>query len=583
MCLFFYRRQNNMAYKFQRGNAVASGSFTAEHGLTSGDGFTVSAGTVTLPASSVATAALAASSVTIGSTSVSLGATATSLDGLTTIDTTNIEVTNIKAKDGTAAVTVADTTGHVTITNLTGTSVDINGGTIDGATIATSDITVGAGKTLNVSAGTLTLAAGQVGADKVGAGTFNAGTYSFAGSTITSIPAVTQFTASNSSLGDATATTLSSSGNIQGGGSLTIAGASVFNGNVTLGDAGTDIISVGGVFTSSLNPNASGQNDLGITTKLWRNVKSQYLSSSIDLLVGGTATVATSLTAATLTASVGSTLGATVVTTITGSSTATFQSMTSNNVTIGGGTINATPIGGTTQAAGQFTTLSASSALQVGTSITASSGVLVNAGGLTVSAGDSSVQKLTVNGDLIVLGSTFSASVGTLVIEDKQIVLADGAPNAAAAYGAGFFISGANAEWTLKQNGEGAAASSGEIFVASGSSGLRAIQASSFYGSLVGSMASTVSASVGGATLVTGVNYFGTVGGAVSVTLPASAGLSIGNSVKVKAGSDCSTTNTITINKDGSQTIDGETFVVLESPWAALEFVYVTTDTWRIF
>jgi fibronectin-binding autotransporter adhesin len=523
-----------MAYKFQRGNAVASGSFTAEHGLTSGDGFTVSAGTVTLPASSVATAALAASSVTIGSTSVSLGATATSLDGLTTIDTTNIEVTNIKAKDGTAAVTVADTTGHVTITNLTGTSVDINGGAIDNVTIGTST-------------------------------------------------AVTQFTASNSSLGVATATSLSSSNNIQGGGSLTIAGASVFNGNVTLGDAGTDIISVGGAFTSSLNPNASGQNDLGITTKLWRNVKSQYLSSSIDLLVGGTATVATSLTAATLTASLGSTLGATVVTTITGSSTATFQSMTSNNVTIGGGTINATPIGGTTQAAGQFTTLSASSALQVGTSITASSGVLVNAGGLTVSAGDSSVQKLTVNGDLIVLGSTFSASVGTLVIEDKQIVLADGAPNAAAAYGAGFFVSGANAEWTLKQNGEGAAASSGEIFVASGSSGLRAIQASSFYGSLVGSMASTVSASVGGATLVTGVNYFGTVGGAVSVTLPASAGLSIGNSVKVKAGSDCSTTNTITINKDGSQTIDGETFVVLESPWAALEFVYVTTDTWRIF
>jgi hypothetical protein len=41
--------------------------------------------------------------------------------------------------------------------------VDINAGTIDGATIATSDITVGSGKTLNVSAGTLTLAAGQIG------------------------------------------------------------------------------------------------------------------------------------------------------------------------------------------------------------------------------------------------------------------------------------------------------------------------------------------------------------------------------------------------------------------------------------
>lgn len=45
--------------------------------------------------------------------------------------------------------------------------VDINAGTIDGATIATSDITVGSGKTLDVSAGTLTLAAGQIAGAKV--------------------------------------------------------------------------------------------------------------------------------------------------------------------------------------------------------------------------------------------------------------------------------------------------------------------------------------------------------------------------------------------------------------------------------
>lgn len=39
--------------------------------------------------------------------------------------------------------------------------VDIDGGTIDGATIATSDITVGSGKTLDVSAGTLTTSTAQ--------------------------------------------------------------------------------------------------------------------------------------------------------------------------------------------------------------------------------------------------------------------------------------------------------------------------------------------------------------------------------------------------------------------------------------
>jgi len=512
-----------MAYKFQRGPAVASGSFTAEEGLTSSNSLTVSAGTVTLPNSSVATTALAASSVTIGSTSVSLGGVAaTSLDGLTTVDTTNIEVTNIKAKDGTAAVTVADTTGHVTITNLTGTSVAINGGAINGTTIG----------------------------------------------------ATTQ--------SSVRATTLSASSTI------TVDGAATFKGDVTLGDAGADTIYVNGLFTSSLNPKVNNEGNVGVPGNLWAGVSATELSASNRVRAGN------SITGQTLTASVGATLAATVVTTITGSSTATFQSMTSNNVTIGGGTINATPIGGTTQAAGQFTTLSASSNLQVGSSITASSGVRVSSGGvtvtdggLTVSLGDSSVQKLTVNGDLIVLGNTFSASVGTLVIEDKQIVLADGAADRTVANGAGFFVSGASVQWTYKNDGEGAAASSNDIFVASSSAGLIDIQAANFYGtfngSLVGSMASTVSASVGGATLVTGVNYFGTVGGAVSVTLPASAGLTVGNSVKVKAGSDCSTTNTITINKDGSQTIDGVTFVVLESPWAALEFVYVASDTWRIF
>ena len=53
-------------------------------------------------------------------------------------------------------------------------TADINGGTIDGVTIAGSDITVGAGKTLDVSAGTLTLADNQISGDKVEGGTIAA-------------------------------------------------------------------------------------------------------------------------------------------------------------------------------------------------------------------------------------------------------------------------------------------------------------------------------------------------------------------------------------------------------------------------
>jgi len=54
---------------------------------------------------------------------------------------------------------------------IEGSAFDINGGNIDGATIATSDITVGSGKTLDVSGGTLTLANDQISGDKITGGT----------------------------------------------------------------------------------------------------------------------------------------------------------------------------------------------------------------------------------------------------------------------------------------------------------------------------------------------------------------------------------------------------------------------------
>lgn len=56
--------------------------------------------------------------------------------------------------------------GNIDLSNIT-----ITGGTINGTTIATSNITVGAGKTLNVSAGTFTLADDQISGDKVEGGT----------------------------------------------------------------------------------------------------------------------------------------------------------------------------------------------------------------------------------------------------------------------------------------------------------------------------------------------------------------------------------------------------------------------------
>tara|TARA_Y100000592_G_scaffold97233_1_gene167520 strand:- start:2856 stop:5048 length:2193 start_codon:yes stop_codon:yes gene_type:complete len=84
-------------------------------------------------------------------------------------------------------------------------------------------------------------------------------------------------------------------------------------------------------------------------------------------------------------------------------------------------------------------------------------------------------------------------------------------------------------------------------------------------------------------TLQVGVNYFSDMSadGEDTVTLPASP--SVGQSVKVKAPSDCSTARFITIARAGSQLIDGAASIRLESPFAAVELVYVAADIWRVF
>ena len=78
-----------------------------------------------------------------------------------------------------------------------------------------------------------------------------------------------------------------------------------------------------------------------------------------------------------------------------------------------------------------------------------------------------------------------------------------------------------------------------------------------------------------------GFNYFASLAGAEECALPASP--TVGDIVYIKAAGNCSTTNTITINGLGSHTIDGQSAVVLESPNAALGFLYAVADKWRIF
>jgi hypothetical protein len=68
------------------------------------------------------------------------------------------------------AETLSGTVSADSINTSKLTATNIVGGNIDGTTIATSDITVGSGKTLDVSAGTLTLADDQISGDKIEGG-----------------------------------------------------------------------------------------------------------------------------------------------------------------------------------------------------------------------------------------------------------------------------------------------------------------------------------------------------------------------------------------------------------------------------
>ena len=87
-----------------------------------------------------------------------------------------------------------------------------------------------------------------------------------------------------------------------------------------------------------------------------------------------------------------------------------------------------------------------------------------------------------------------------------------------------------------------------------------------------------------GATLAVGMNFMADMGsdGEDTLNLPASSGLSAGDVIHVKAPSDCSSARTVKILRNGSQTIDGLTQVIIESPFGAVSMVYIGSDQFRL-
>ena len=95
-------------------------------------------------------------STTIGATVASSGVF-TTVDATdvtaSLVDATNLEVMNLKAKDGTAAGSIADTTGVVTLNSAVLTTADINGGSADGVIIGGSSPAAITGTTITANSG----------------------------------------------------------------------------------------------------------------------------------------------------------------------------------------------------------------------------------------------------------------------------------------------------------------------------------------------------------------------------------------------------------------------------------------------
>lgn len=74
--------------------------------------------------------------------------------------------------------------------------------------------------------------------------------------------------------------------NITGTGNINIDGTITATGNIGLGDAESDVISVGGLINSSLKPSLDDTHDLGSASRMWANVWSTQVNVDTTLAVG---------------------------------------------------------------------------------------------------------------------------------------------------------------------------------------------------------------------------------------------------------------------------------------------------------
>ena len=218
-------------------------------------GDTTTAGDLAVNGGDITTSAATATLFNATATTLSVGGAATAL--------------SMGAATGTLTI------GNPTITGTNATTLNLNGASPSIATTSAATASV-----FNTNATTLNIG-GAATTVNMGAA---ASTLATAFNTITSSAAtVALFNTGTTAI------------NIGGAATTTFGGAVVMNGNITLGNADTDDITVGGEFVSGLVPNVTNTVSLGSSTKRWANL---FVTNLDSLSVGTTYVAASTITAA---------------------------------------------------------------------------------------------------------------------------------------------------------------------------------------------------------------------------------------------------------------------------------------------
>ncbi len=312
----------------------------------------------------------------------------------TTLDTTNIEVTNLKAKDGTAAGSIADATGVVTLASSVLTTADINGGTIDATSIGAATAAAGSFTNLSVS-GTTSFdgSEGTNGQVLTSAGTGNTPTW-----TTPTVGTVTSVAAT-------AGTGISVSGSpITSSGTLTITN--------TAPDQTVSLTAGSGISTSGTYPNFTITNTSPSSGGTVTSV-----TGTVPVVSSGGATPAISMAAATTS----------VDGYLTSTDWNTFNNKTSNTGTVtsvgGTGTVNGLSLSGTVTTSGSLTLGGALSGVSLTTQVSGTLPVANGGTGVTSSTGSgSTVLSTSPTLTTPILGTPASGTLSNCTVDGTDSV-----------------------------------------------------------------------------------------------------------------------------------------------------------------